>query len=337
MTYQYKIPLSGIIIRDGNYQDLSTYDKVGLVMHKMGKYRHLFPNGGETIKDFCLEEDGGQAAGIFVETNVKLLEGREQEFADSLQRQLDKYRTGLKTEGPAVLAGVKGQIPEKLYHITDAKNLDSIREKGLVPSRGNNNYEEKGDFVYLCSRDEIAVWTATLPDVGERTALLEVDTVGLTGIEPGRRFTDRDYPMSEFRTPDVIPAQAVHETDLASDRVFAGCIVSDMEGLLYQTQKQEFVSEIERGFGRLQSAGACTSTETAAILDEYHATSDAYTEYLFQTGYYKRFEAGVEAGKTYVDRTCGVTPVSFSAFHEEMASFSDSVRGMGIPDGTLSR
>lgn len=109
----------------------------------------------------------------------------------------------IMAQGKLQVLGRTGNLPAKLYYITDKAGIDSILKEGLLPKQGENSYRNDENFMYLADLEQLPVWMDVLKSP-EDAVLLEIDPRGITGIERGRTFEDREYieRFSEYRTRD---------------------------------------------------------------------------------------------------------------------------------------
>lgn len=124
----------------------------------------------------------------------------------------------ITAQGDLQVLGMEGDMPAKLYHITDRAGADSILKEGLLPKQGENSYRNDEDFVYLTDMEQLPVWMGILKDPDDMV-LLEVDPAGVRNMERGRTFEDREYidRFSEYRTREPVPAECVREARLTPD------------------------------------------------------------------------------------------------------------------------
>lgn len=112
----------------------------------------------------------------------------------------------------------KDQLPELVYHVTPAENLDSIMSKGLIPQKGDRSRKilNEKPAIY-CFPDKDAMEDAVMNWLGdefeedEALALLEIDTTGLDGhVTEGAEY--------EVAVTSAIPPQNIRilSRDLAT-------------------------------------------------------------------------------------------------------------------------
>jgi hypothetical protein len=110
------------------------------------------------------------------------------------------------------------ELPEKVYHVTLADNLDSIMSRGLIPQIGDRARKIEGEkpAVY-CFPDKVSMedavmnWLGDEYDEDDQLALLEIDTTGLKGqVTDGAQY--------EVAITDSIPVDNIRilSRDLAT-------------------------------------------------------------------------------------------------------------------------
>lgn len=110
------------------------------------------------------------------------------------------------------------ELPEKVYHVTPADNLDEILRHGLVPQIGLRTRKIEGEkpAVYCfpdkaTMEDAVMNWLGDEFDEDESLALLEIDTDGLRGqVTDGAQY--------EIAITDSIPVEKIRilSKDLAT-------------------------------------------------------------------------------------------------------------------------
>jgi hypothetical protein len=110
------------------------------------------------------------------------------------------------------------ELPEKVYHVTLADNLDSIMSRGLIPQIGDRARKIEGEkpAVYCfpdkaSMEDAVMNWLGDEYDEDEQLALLEIDTTGLKGqVTDGAQY--------EVAITDSIPVDNIRilSRDLAT-------------------------------------------------------------------------------------------------------------------------
>lgn len=208
-TYGYRFPASGVVENADQAELLS-----GLLDSSpscLGAYA-MFPSDSAVLESVDFEMEGSEypkrLKAVNMHTFVPAYDGSENDLMDCMAENLGEILPNARLTEPVQAVGKEGGVPETLYHITEKASLDSIMKDGLVPSNGNNAYKDHDDHVYLASANDLAPWMAVLPNM-EDPVILKVDAKGLTDIEQGRVFNDREYVdgvYSEYRTAEKISA-----------------------------------------------------------------------------------------------------------------------------------
>lgn len=179
---------------------------------------------------------------------------------DCLQDSLDLYgeiKEPIVLKGPMQYMGIQGNLPKTLYHIAERKELESILEKGLIPQKGNNDYKSDEDYIYLTDRQDLIPWLTILPNL-DNPVILKINTKGLSNIENGRHFSDRDFTMpngyGEYRTKNIIPIQSIKVMEFSEEDKIE--LLTAMSEQLNRAEENEKI-EVARGIDRLGSMGIC--------------------------------------------------------------------------------
>ena len=173
-------------------------------------------------------EDGpdGHISGITVHANMPMSEEfhgtageRIADLADQAWYEISRDESvDITAQGPMDVLGREGDVPSKLYHITDKEKSGKILKEGLIPEQGANSYRTDEDFIYLTDMEQLPIWMGILQEP-EDIVLLEVDPAGVKGLDRGRTFDDREYAdaFSEYRTREPVPAGYVKEAELSQE------------------------------------------------------------------------------------------------------------------------
>ena len=227
----------------------------------------IFPPDGEVVEKAAIdmrETEDGIAGSIVLTTYSKLYHGCEKELLDCVAENLKTAaeetanRTGepisLKLDGGVLSLGLTGDMPDTLYHITEASRLPDIKRQGLVPGNGRNHYKDMDAHTYLCEEKDLAAWLCVLPHV-KNPVILKIDAASLDSIESGRFFNDRDaFPegYGEYRTGDPIPPSAVAEVNLAAEPDLRERLSADLRRAV-RTGKDS--AEVAAGLARFANMG----------------------------------------------------------------------------------
>lgn len=238
----------------------------------------IFPTDGDILEHVDMNMEGGSLESISLNTYSKLWDGSENDLFDCVAVNLNEIHNEMP-ELPIIelpeytgddkvrFLGREGSIPDKLYHIVEAKNLDEINRDGIIPGTGKNTYKDTEKHVYLTDEKDLPAWLSVLPHTKE-PVILEVNTDGLE-IEYGRHYSDRNYlpeGYGEYRTSEHIPVKNIHEADMGHGfNEFASGICSRIDIQLNNVMPDspEF-REVSRGLDRLVYMGLMKEDEARA-------------------------------------------------------------------------
>lgn len=231
----------------------------------------LFPSDSKILDHAAFEQDGNFCV-LNLYTYTKLWENAEKDLRACVEENLHKTDRALALDGDVVYLGRTGNIPNTLYHITDRENLDVIREKGLVPNIGPNNYKNMDAYVNLTSEKDLHVWLSVLKNI-KTPVILEIDA-GLCGaVETGRVFEDREYAngtYAEYRTQKAISPSAIQEADLALSASLRQDLVDQLaEHIIYRNTDDPLeVQETNTYAERLTRMGLIPKEAYDALMSE---------------------------------------------------------------------
>lgn len=186
----------------------------------------MFPTDGDILEHVDMNMESGSLESISINTYSKLWEGREDDLFDCVAANLSEIQKE-QPELPIIelpeytgidrvkFLGREGKIPDKLYHIVEAENLEEIYRDGIIPGAGKNTYKDTENHIYLTDAKDLPAWLSVLPNLKE-PVILEVDT-GTLKVEYGRHYSDRDFipnGYGEYRTAEYIPTEDIREADL---------------------------------------------------------------------------------------------------------------------------
>lgn len=232
-TYKYRFPAEGVLEEKPKDAALRLEKNLKDSPDCLMTYC-IFPSDS-TILDYVSFEgektDGAfKISAINAHTFTQPYENTDGDFMDCMAVNLMQVLPGVKLSGNMEALGLEGKTPDVLYHITEQKNVEAILKEGLIPGSGANQYKSHEDYVYLAQEGDLAPWLAVLPHL-EDPAILKVDASMVSGLEPGRTFTDRSYVegmyYGEYRTKNPIPASAIEV--LAPDSEVMGYVAAQME------------------------------------------------------------------------------------------------------------
>jgi hypothetical protein len=208
--------------RRANFDQTATkvkYDKllhlieIGLKSKDIDKISELL----KTIKRY--RQAGLDKGGEFGPENLAYKVLRKQGYIDKLYQLRDKlhsqklsieedpnYYTKLKK---AELEEEKEELPSKVYHVTPARNVQSIMMNGLMPQVGDRSNKIQGETpAVYCFPDTNSLEDAMMNWLGdefgedEDLALLEISTSGLEGdVTPNAEY--------EIQIFDPVPPQNI--------------------------------------------------------------------------------------------------------------------------------
>lgn len=243
----------------------------------------IFPTDGDILEhvDYGRDKEGNLES-INVHTYSRLWDGMESDLFDCVRDNItdwcdDNDITFSLVEfpeyGKADYLGREGTIPETLYHIAEAKDLEDISRDGLIPGCGKNAYKDHDAHTYFTDEKSLPAWMSVIPHLKE-PVILEVDVKNVK-VEYGRHFSDRNYlpeGYDEYRTAEYIPPEDVTEADLHTDNDrLAGILTEGISKQMTNVEPHdpEF-SEIARGLDRLEYMGIVTDMEVRAVKAYYH-------------------------------------------------------------------
>ena len=135
-------------------------------------------------------------------------------------------------------------------------------------------------MVYLTTERDIAPWLAVLKHKDNPT-ILEIDTTGISGIETGRVFNDRDFTQgvyTEYRTTEVIPASAISEVEINKEHEqFSERLRGRMLDMLEASEANDEFNEVVTGLNRLKAMGIAQETDGQQIIEERAANNKTMT------------------------------------------------------------
>ena len=248
----------------------------------------IFPTDSDILDQVTIDTDEkGNVTALNLHTYTQLWDGMENDLKDCVESNLAavmeenyKARDCVKIEGDVKALGRDGDIPTTLYHIAEKKDLDNIMKEGLIPAIGDNNYKNTEDMVYLTTERDIAPWLAVLKHKDNPT-ILEIDTTGISGIETGRVFNDRDFTQgvyTEYRTTEVIPASAISEVEINKEHEqFSERLRGRMLDMLEASEANDEFNEVVTGLNRLKAMGIAQETDGQQIIEERAANNKTMT------------------------------------------------------------
>lgn len=244
----------------------------------------IFPTDGDILEhvDYGRDKDGNLES-INIHTYSRLWDGMESDLFDCVRDNITDWcddndiafsLVEFPEYGKADYLGREGSIPETLYHIAEAEDLEDISRDGLIPGSGKNAYKDHDVHTYLAEEKDLAAWVTVLPHVKE-PVILEVNTRNIN-VEYGRHFSDRDYlpeGYGEYRTSDYIQAGAVTEADLHADnnRLQNVLTLDVLKQVAALKPDDHDISEVHRGLDRLVYMGVMSDVE-ADMTKKMHQT-----------------------------------------------------------------
>ncbi len=221
-TYKYRFPASG---RDHELLSLEMLEDRLKYSHDCLMTYCMFPADSEILDHISYDFDKeNNLTALNLHTYTKLWEGREADLKYCMETNLSKIADriwkdpskGVNITGNVEYLGLEGKVPKILYHIAEREKVDDILKKGLIPEAGTNDYKSERNYVYMCDENNLAPWLAILPNMKD-PVIIEIHTVEIKDIEPGRMFKDRSYikdGYSEYRASSIIPASNIKETEI---------------------------------------------------------------------------------------------------------------------------
>lgn len=264
-TFHYEIPLSGDLpTSTTGMLDFTHYLEQGLKDGPDCLMAYcIFPSDSDVLESISLKEQNGHFTSLNLFTYTKLYEGSENDLkacvAENLAMASEEacLKTPITVNGEVKDHGLTGENPEVLYHITEADRLPDILQNGLIPGNGSNHYKDMENHTYLCEGVDIAPWLCALPHL-EHPVILKVNTKDISGLEPGRFFTDRSYipdGYGEYRTKGTIPPSAIQKVDLTDAPLLSDVMHAQMEEACSLAQDKGSRDEVVRGLSRFSELG----------------------------------------------------------------------------------
>lgn len=269
-VYQYRVPAKG------SFDDISTITITALEKElKTGPdclmAYCMFPSDSDILHKAVIDVDKKGVNGVNLLTYSKLWEGRENDLKECLEENLQKVMPSIELKGDVEDKGLTGEMPKTLYHITERDNLPAILEKGLQPGQGSNGYKTTDDYVYLSDIDSVAPWLAVLKHL-ENPVILEIDAEGITSLEPGRVFNDRDFASNgygEYRTKGMIYPEELREAQITKYNALGVKIMSDCVEQIEKAKSSDEVSEAVTGIRRAALLGVINEKHAEQIIERH--------------------------------------------------------------------
>lgn len=278
-TYKYQFPASGDLSSEVDAEAFKEVleEKLKKGQNSLASYA-MFPTDSDILDHVSFEMDDKYAVrAINLHTYTKLWAGNEDYLKDCIDENLselyeqydfEEYEMGAYIEGPVKALGREGDIPKTLYHIVESDYVKDILINGIDPGADNAGYRNDKDHIYLCEEKDLAPWLAILKH-NEDPVILEVNTDGLSGIETGRVYSDRNFvngSYAEYKTSDPIPAAAIKEADLTKE--FCAKLFTDMSQMAGQIEGQHEFKELTTGMIRLNNMGILRIADVQSRADE---------------------------------------------------------------------
>lgn len=254
-TYGYHVKIEGGPVVDAvQKKQLADYMQSMSGM-TFGPDAASIPKARFTVESVSLESNpDGRITDITIHMNMPMLEWCHEDAGEWIADLAEEAwyeiasdeSANIMAKGPLNVLGREGEMPDKLYHITDKDGAEKIKEEGLYPTQGKNSYKNYEDFVYLTDLEQLPVWMGILKEPDD-AVILEVDPVSLKNLERGRTFYDREYtkPFSEYRTREPISAACIKKAEFS---------VSEQDGL-YETI-QGFLEKADENKDEVKQAAA---------------------------------------------------------------------------------
>lgn len=161
--------------------------KVNKIIRKIKQYRQAGLDKGGEFGPENLAYKALRSQGLI----TKLYDLR-----DKLHSEILTIETMYQNPEQMVEEEEKSELPNKVYHVTPASNLDSIMQAGLRPQVGSRSSQIPGEqSAIYCFPDKASLedammnWLGDEFDEDEELALLEIDTTNLTGeYSPNAEF-----------------------------------------------------------------------------------------------------------------------------------------------------
>lgn len=264
-TYKYRFPATGLA------SDMPTFTENILEENLKNGPECLmayciFPSDSDILDKVTIDVENGKITAINLHTYTQLWEDMDDDFKACVQENLNEISAGITLSGSVEALGLEGDLPAKLYHITEKENINSIMQNGLIPKTGENNYKNMENYVYLCDRKDLAPWLSILKHM-DHPVILEVDTAGLNGVEPGRMFKDRDYipeGYGEYRTTESVPISSIKTIDFEKEYDDLSTELREkISNQLNLAASADEISEANAGLHRLLYMGIMEKTQVS--------------------------------------------------------------------------
>lgn len=235
LTYKYRFPIKteNLILEDPKAFEQSF---TSMLMGSVEYYEVLMglneysEDGGEILHHAEIEAEEHVINAVELYTSRKLYQERKGQIMDYVQETFLELADNMGENIEELEftnmedLGISGFVPEKLYHITEHSNLNSILKNGLIPQQGGNSYKTYKNAVYLTEEQDIPIWLGSLEEF-EEPVLLQIDTKDLN-LKTGRYYKDRVYLQSrnleaqgfgEYRSLEPIPPDKIKPLDMLDD------------------------------------------------------------------------------------------------------------------------
>lgn len=169
--------------------------------------------------------------------------------------------------------GMKGEIPNTLYHITEYKNIDSILTNGLIPDRGKNNFSNSAKRIFLTDYEDICPWLCVLEM--KEPIILEVNTKNISKLKTGRVYNDRKYVdyFGEYCTTKPIPTEGIKCAEFSKEQyltIYNTMIelvkkIPHYKPTMWETYLKSDQHEVWRGLQRLWPTGIINGCGITAL------------------------------------------------------------------------